>query len=219
MTTHSPRTSFFIYIDSDAFIRNQRLSFAAFMSRARLTNQSTWEEQTHKPSRTTNRCRPTSRGALDSSMGPIPTIWTWVNTPWGCRASTGTFVLRQGPSALGLLDRWWAYAGNGLYPSCAHLLHPYEQGEFLCRIFDPETMGVLADDSFSSVGPEQFIIHPCKLCSESGKIPPIHTILAKVRLENNLSNADVTAAAKRTWRGRLLLSGSAAQAWSPQGAA
>jgi hypothetical protein len=118
-----PMRRWVLWLDTDAFVRNMRLSFGDFLSAASLTNQSAryWAR----------RCAPTALRAL--ATGPQAAryaMYAWVNSHWGCAASTGTFILRRhGTAALGLLMRWWASASR-LKLECGQ---PHDQGAFLCR--------------------------------------------------------------------------------------
>lgn len=242
MTQAYPTHDFVMYLDSDAFIRSMWLRFADFMANAKLTNQTgnggttRWSECTREWCRRA-RCSPTTRRALDPT--PLPAMWAWINSHWGCTASTGTLVVRNVPEGLGLLDRWWAYAGNTHYASCREginlLYQPYEQGALLCHLYEPSAktpsathgaahgattwneVEVISDDSFRvrSKG-EQYIVHPCRECTRIGQIPPIATVLDRVRNENNVSVQEVEAAAGRAWQDRLLISGTAARAVRPK---
>lgn len=175
------RQTYFMYLDNDAVVRNMRLPLAEWLASARLTNQTAVGDR---------KCHPTAQRALDE---PRATLWAWANTHWGCAATSGSFVVRGGRTADGLLNLWWKQADKSSLgdKSCQD---PYDQAPFVCDIQRPHPhfVKVLSEDSFADE-PDHYVIHRCGDCSW---LRQERLVLKSVKLENKVSKHELATASR-----------------------
>ena len=185
-----PNARFFIYLDHDACVRNMNLSVGNFLQTSNITLNA-------------HSCEVSKKLALDDDDdGILPTIWPWVNTHWGCTATSktrnafklsnskfitkviifhalipctvaGTMIFRRSEELPILLRDWWKRAND---QGRCDRKQPFDQGPFTCAmdtdLWAPHVK-TLAEDSFADEA-NNFVFHRCGSCNW---LPPLNQMI------------------------------------------
>ena len=133
-----PSSAFFLYLDTDAGVRDMSLTLHHWLSGGAMLMQPLpaveskrgWRHAGVK--KLCDGCPPCNNASTvraldaDAETGVRPTMWAWPNTHWGCKASAGSLVFHRSEKTDRFLWYWWHQAGMN---ACAQ---PFDQvGEVL----------------------------------------------------------------------------------------
>ena len=162
-----PSSAFFLYLDTDAGVRDMSLTLHHWLSGGSDPQQQRGGAVLMQPLPVVKRTKawrnthvkklcdgcPRCNNAstvraldADAETGVQPTMWAWPNTHWGCKASAGSLIFHRSKYFTArFLDSWWLTAGRS---TCAQ---PFDQGPMVCLMENPTFtpyFKLLAEDSF-----------------------------------------------------------------------
>ena len=137
-----PSSAFFLYLDTDAGVRDMSLTLHHWLSGGSDPQQQRGGAVLMQPLPAVDSKRgwrhadveklcdgcPLCNNAstvraldADAETGVQPTMWAWPNTHWGCKASAGSLIFHRSVKTDRFLWYWWHQAGM---KACAQ---PFDQ--------------------------------------------------------------------------------------------